>query len=342
MTSPPDARDPSAPLTVADSRQVADVLIAVVAAPGTLATLTALWAAVAWLGTQIPQQHVPHLTTDGLPRSELLALHALGLDNLAWSLPFWLLAGLTAFAAIARALTVPLARRLDYWLLALALPLLAVSWLRLTGEAPAVLLEIPVGADLAVVPAWRADGGGVAPAPGRWQAACRAHAGSAALDCAVNGAGLHHLVAVAPGSPAHDQGQQFTWLMSGPATLPKQMTLNWQARADRHELFALNLEDAVESRAPSLAAQLAPSVLKEAGPLVLVSDTAPPMGMRLLASPDVLPAGRATAQIVAPPVVRIQVAPSRSALPLLLAFLALAAAFAAPLLRPGTAPRTEV
>ncbi len=326
MSDRSGARDLTAALTVAASRPLPDVLLDIAGSPQTLAMLAFLWSCVAWLGTQVPQLHAAGMATDGLPRSELLALHALGLDNLAWSLVVCLLAGLTVFAALTALLMGRSRGQRGAVLLAIALPVVAGYWLWTTTELP-VALDVTVGADLATVPAWRSDGGGPAPAPGRWQASCRARAGLDSLACKVEGAGLRHEVILAPGMPAVNQGVQFTWLATATAPLPPNLTLNWQAKLPDSRVFALTLADGVLSEAPSMAARLQPSVAKETGPFVLVSDGAEHPTIRVLASPELLPQGRPSAQVTGEPLIRLQVAPSGTVAPLLLAFLGLAAAF---------------
>ncbi len=325
----------------AASRPLADVLLTISASPHTLVFLTVAWAAVFLLATQVPQLHAAGMMTDGLPRSEVLALHALGLDRLAWSLGVWLLAGLTTFAALA-----PLVSGRARWqpaevLRGVALVSLLGVWLWQTAGSPPVTLDIQVGDPVGQVQSAMHDGGGPAPAPGRWQATCRAHAGSEVLDCAIAGAGLRHQIGLAPGVPAESQGVQFTWLSSSVAPLPKQMTLSWRATQDARQVFALALRDGESTSAPLLAATFQPQVIKEAGPLLLVRGTGSKPTVRLLASPDVLPHGRPTAQVVGEPLIQVQVAPAHPQWPLALVFLALASTFVLAL-RPKHAPSAEV
>ena len=317
----------SAAVTGAASRPLADVLLVLSSAPQTRAALAVLWAGVLWLGTQVPQLHAPGMGTDGLARSEVLGLHALGLDQLAWSLTTWLLAGFTVFVALVWLVAARGALRTAPVLRVLALTVLLGTWLASTAGAPPVTLEIPVGDKLAQVSAWMQDGGGPGPAPGRWQGACRAHVGAVVIDCVLDGAGLKHQVTLAPGASVESQGMQLTWLTTGPAPLPKQMTLNWRAKPERQDIFALQLRDGESTAAPMLQATLQPLVVKEAGPLVLVDDGGSSPRLRLLASPDVLPKGRPTAQVVGEPMVRVQVAPARSSVPLAVACLVLASGF---------------
>ena len=139
MSDRPGARDLTAALTVAASRPLPDVLLDIAGSPQTLAMLAFLWSCVAWLGTQVPQLHAAGMATDGLPRSELLALHALGLDNLAWSLVVCLLAGLTVFAALTALLAGRSRGQRGAVLLAIALPVVAGYWLWTTTELPVAL-----------------------------------------------------------------------------------------------------------------------------------------------------------------------------------------------------------
>ncbi len=341
MTDPPSARPPGVrpavhTLTVSASRPLADVLLDLACAPNTLPLLAVLWAAVIWLGTQVPQLHAADMATDGLPRSELLALHALGLDALAWSLAVWLLGGLTAFAALAILLAQRPRWRAEHALLVVALPTVLGAWARATAGAPPVSLDVVVGADLATVPAAMADGGGPAPAPGRWQAQCQRRAGSETLDCAVEGAGLRHRVTLASGAPAVDQGEQITWMATSSAPAPTHMTLNWRAKPGDPAIFAVALEQNAQAEAPSLSVHLQPQLSTEAGPLVLVTDRGAAPTVRLLASPDVLPRAPATALVAGQDRVRIQVAPSRPGWPLVVAFLGLGAVFLRALRRPAS------
>ncbi len=337
MSDHHSARVVHAELTVAAKRPLADVLLDLSTAPHTLAVLGVLWAGVAWLATQIPQLHAAGMATDGLPRSELLALHALGLDNLAWSLAVWLLASLTVFVTLASALAGRAHWRAQHVLPAVALPIVLMSWLWITHAAPPVVLDVTTGADFATVPAWLDDGGGAAPAPGRWQAACVAPSGSSALNCTVAGAGLRYLFTVSPGSPASTPGGQITWLSTATSPLPTRLTLNWRAKQPVADVFALPLDDGVQSLAPSLSSRLRTTVLKAVGPLIFVSDSGARASVRLLASPDLLPDGRPTATVSGQPIVRLHVAPSHSALLLCAAFLVLFVSFLLAWRRPDLA-----
>ena len=322
---------------VVPARSAADALLDFASAPNTLPALALLWAGVAWLGSQVPQIHAAATVTDGLARSELLALHALGMDELAWSPAAWLLGGLTAFAALTRVLAQPAGLRAAHLLAGVGFATLLACWAWQSTGAPPIVVDIAVGADFGVAPAWTADGGGLAPAPGRWSAACRGVApvgktpapsasDSDVLDCTVSGAGLRHQVRLAPGAPALDQGVQLTWLSTATSPLANQMALQWQAKRDAPDVFALALQGGVQSLAPALATRLQPIVIAEVGPLLLASDGGAKPAVRLLASPDVLPNGRSTARVFGQHLVRVQLAPARSGIPLFAAFLALAVA----------------
>ena len=324
-----DSRDPTSSVTAAASRPLPEILFELSSSSQALPILGALWIGVLWLTTQVPQLHAAGLGTDGLPRGELLALHALGLTNLAWSLAVWLLAGLTAFAVVAALLTGRARWQLRDGVVALAFVVLAGSWLWVTQSSPPVVLDIPVGDKQAQVAAWTLDGGGLAPAPGRWEGACLAQPGSVALKCTVVGAGLRHEVALSPGDSAASHGAQLTWLASAPAPMPGPMTLNWRAKPDGRDQFALNLQAGEGVAAPLLNARLQANGAKELGPFVLVTDAGPAPHLRLLASPAILPAGRPTAQLVSAPVVRVQIAPQRSSVPFFFACVALAVTFVA-------------
>ncbi len=335
MSLAPGPRPTPDSLAHSASRPLLDVLLDLVAGPQALAFCGVAWAEVLWLATQIPQRHAATAATDGLARPEVLALHALGLDALAWSLAVCLLAGLSGFAAIAAGLSGRLRWRAQDLAVALAGACAIAGWAQATADAPPVALDVAVGSDFATVPAWRHDGGGAAPAPGRWQAACKPQAGSAALACTVVGEGLRHQVSLAPGVPAVDQGQQLTWLATAPAPQPQRMTLNWHAKPPPAGEFALGLEAGVAAQAPALNARLLPYVVPEAGPLLLVTNSGPAPTLRVLASPDVLPLAPATATVDGPPLVRLQVAPHHGSAPFGAACLLLAAVFAWQVRRPA-------
>lgn len=72
--------------------------------PAAFPSLAVGWAALALVGTQLPQADAPWPVTDGLSRPDLLAIHGLGLDRLAGSAAFWLLLSLTIVVAVARLL----------------------------------------------------------------------------------------------------------------------------------------------------------------------------------------------------------------------------------------------
>lgn len=70
------------------------------------------WLVLLLLATQIPQRHAPLTVADGLGRSDMAVLTALGLDRLAGSGLLWLVVALTAVVWIGRLLFVPAVARI--------------------------------------------------------------------------------------------------------------------------------------------------------------------------------------------------------------------------------------
>ena len=308
-------------------------LAALVAAPAALPTLGLIWAVVLAVATQIPQLHSAVWQADGLSRGDLLAVHALGLDRPLASLAVCLIAGVTLFVVVGRWVR----RGIDAMGagLAVGFGLVALGAWQVSAAAAPVWLDVAAEAPLGPVPTWTADGGGLGPAPGPWRAACRSAPGAqpaARWACQIHGGGLQHDVALARGEPARDQGMQLTWLASATAPTAPAAQLQWLA-PDTDRRLTLALGAAQTREAPALGMRFLTESAPETGPLVLVTGDGERPGLRVLASPDLLPQGQARAEVTSAPLLRVQLAEARSPWPLAVGWLLLAGLGAAPLWR---------
>ncbi len=114
-------RDRSGPPVTLPRRPAATVVLRRLATSPTITRVLAFaWLGALFIGSQIPQQRAPLVTTDGFARGDLQALAVVGLDHLGDSGLVWVLAALTVVAVLARLLFAP--------------PLAGWSWPAATGS----------------------------------------------------------------------------------------------------------------------------------------------------------------------------------------------------------------
>ncbi len=281
-------------------------------------------ALIAWLGSQWPQTHAPLLAADGLARLDLITLQELGFDRLLTSLPvlLWLLAAV-AVAAVRWRFSSP--REMASQTLGLTAAVAAAAAMATAPSQAPILMDLPVEAAVAGVSAAGPDAGRLAPATGTWSGRCTlAGASGNQLSCKIEALGRSWVVELAPGRPSRQDGQQWTWLASGPAVGSRVFDARLPtAKGSAPAIARLQADRAVDV-AP-LATRLLPVATRSAGPVLLaLPDKAP---SHLWTATSVAPKGIRGAEVRTAPIVRLQLAPASPAA--WLWWLALAAAAAA-------------
>lgn len=344
------------------SEPAANFLRRAALAPGAPATLLLAGALLAFAGAQWPQADAPLAVADGLSRSDLLAIEALGLHRLGASVPAVLLATATLLVALARALLpaaiwvgraeLPMIHAalqpsfsarwplrltrsggmraglpdVGAWLLAAAAACAFAHILYAATQPLPVLIDVPVGEPEAHVEAWRTDAGALAPAPGRWRGQCQ-RTGSR-LRCTLDVPGARHDLTLHPGTTTHSGNQAVTWLDLGRSASPAALALQWQPAGARQP-YALTLQTGQVRDAPALGLRLHPATTRATGPLVLGVDVTKGK-LFALASPVLAPRAPTTATATGSELVRLQLATRSFDVLLLLALvLAVAGALAA-------------
>lgn len=281
-------------------------------------------ALLAWLGSQWPQTHAPLSVADGLARLDLITLQELGLARLLTSLPvlLWLIAALAVAAARWR-FSSP--RELASQTLGLTGAVAAGAAMALAPATTPILLDLPVEFTAAGVTAAQPDAGRLAPATGTWSGRCTL-AGAAAnqLSCKVEALGRSWVIELAPGRPSRQDGQQWTWLASGPATGSRVFDARLPSPSGAAPaIVRLQADRPVD--VASLATRMVPLASRSTGPVLLALPEKAPS--HLWISGTMAPKGTRGAQVRTAPIVRLQLAPASPA-PWLW-WLALAAAAAA-------------
>ena len=308
------------------------VLLASAQSPHTLPILVLLGAALAWLGTQIPQLHAPLFHADGLSRSELLAQHALGLDRPAHTLLAWLLLSLFTLVILLQLLVLRQRPRLPAIARLLGGTLVALAWLQTSADPPPLLLDVPLqlhpqpqATDLPTVVAWQQDGAGLQPAPGPWRGLCTLadKSADAQLQCVLSGAGLHHDLQLRPAQPIVDQQLQWTLLAEAESPQPQTLDLNLPPPLPGQKRLALHVQMSQVVDAPILQARVQPTLSAALGPLLLLTHAGNAPNLQFLAPPDVLPEGKPGILAHGDRLIRLQRATAHSPLLLLIGVLLL-------------------
>lgn len=283
------ARQPSRVAALADHPAAAGVLA------GGLALLL-------WASSQIPQSSAPWPATDGLSRSDLQALSAVGLDSTLTGAPALLLAVAAIVVLAARtapASSIALLRRVLAGLAALGL---AVAIWTTSGAPRPTVLEVPLDAPAAALNAYVNDAGRWAAAGSRWHGRCERQ--TDALRCTLDGAGAQHAVQLQPGVAAGD----WLWLGAAQTPLAAQLRLHWHP-ANSERSLAIPLRDRQTVDVAALERRMTPVVSRTAGPLVLVAHPEKPDGWLLAGPPSLHPAASRVATLAGTDVALVQYAP---------------------------------
>ena len=304
--------------------------------------LLALWAALLWSGTQLPQADVPFAHTDGATRGDLLALSGLGLHRVAGSLPAWLLTAATIVVALARLLPVlaPNGRAapsapLDHpiaeaqlapriravhagfrdgrsgdgtWVLGHA----AVGrWLLAAGATALLVGWLLHGlTSPAVLIETRADGTVYAhtldanrPGP-RVAISGRCRPDGAAFSCSLAEGDVTGQPSISAGQSATFGGQTLTWVGQAPPTIASQGRLRWMRTVGdaRPAWYGFDLPVGSAVDIPALSARAALVDGARAGPVIAASVA----GQALLAAAPGLITGPATMRLDPPPRLRMR------------------------------------
>lgn len=281
-------------------------------------------ALLAWLGSQWPQSHAPLAVADGLARLDLVTLAELGFARLMTSLPvlLWLIAA-TAVAAARWRFSSP--RAMASQTLGLTAVVAAAAAIATAPATAPVLIDLPVETNVAGVTAAQADSGRLAPATGTWSGRCTLTGATAnQLSCQVVALGRSWVVELAPGRASRQDGQQWTWLASGPTAGSRVFDARLPQPAGGGAAIVRLQADRAVDVAP-LATRLLPVASRATGPvLVAIPESSP---SHLWISATVAPKGARGAEVRTAPMVRLQLAPASAAM--WLWWLALAAAAAA-------------
>lgn len=255
-----------------------------------------------WAASQLPQANAPWPATDGLSRSDLQALAAVGLDSTLTGALALLLAVAAALILVAQPVPPNATARLRRVLTGLAAIGLGVAvWTTAAAPRPTVV-EVPLDAPAAALNAFVSDAGRWAPAGTRWHGRCQRV--SDGLRCTLEGAGAKHTVELQPGEPSAD----WLWLGAAQTPLAAQLRLHWQATG-REPSLAIPLRDRQTVDVAALGRRLTPVVSRTAGPLVLVANPEQADGWLLAGPPSLHPQANRAATLAGADVALVQYAP---------------------------------
>lgn len=284
--------------------------------PAAPIVLMLVGAALAVLGSQLPQAGAPHWVADGLAREDHLALATTGLDRLDAALATWLW-WIAAVAIIG--LRIPHAQTAEprfrwqaaCWVASATCWAGWTLWSATAGSAT----WVDVGIDSADVAAqaWTADAGQIVPAVGRFAGTCKRPAGAMDIDCQLESPVGAVQVHLGPGRPDRRDGYQYTWLGRGPAAASPlfQFVGSAGTRGPDGARTAVALQTGKPVLAQTLGSRWIPTAGAMAGPAVLVTGADGP-GVWWV-SPALAGSSAAAAVARAAERARIQVAPTSPA-----------------------------
>lgn len=294
-----DAADPDTP----HDRPAGAWLATAAAAASSPAWVAAAAATLWWLASQIPQLDAPWPVSDGLSRSDLLALGAVGLDSALTGAPA-LLVALTGLAVTAARPWRSSALAGLRGAVAVAGGLCLALAVGLSSAAPRpVLLEVPIDAPAAQLQAFRPDAGRLVPDATRWTGRCQNAAGG--LQCNLEGLGAQHSFQVSRAGSSGD----WRWIASARTPLSADVQLQWLTERAAGAAVAVPLRDRQTVDVALLQRRLTPVVTRTAGPVVLSAAPGQADGWQLLASPALLPNAPRATTMVAGEVALLQLAP---------------------------------
>ena len=265
---------------------------------------------IAWLGSQWPQSHAPLLTANGLARLDLITLEELGFNRLMNSLPvlLWLIAAV-AVAAVRWRFATP--REMASQTMGLTAAVAAAAAMATASADPPILMDLPVETGVAGVTALKPDAGRLAPATGTWSGRCTLAGASAnQLSCKIEALGRSWVVELAPGRPSRQDGQQWTWLASGP-TVGSRVFDARLPTADPAAPAIVRLQADRPVDVAQMATRLLPVATRSAGPVLLALPQKAPS--HLWTAAPLAPKGGRGAEVRTAPVVRLQLAPASPA-----------------------------
>lgn len=169
------------------------------------------------------------------------------------------------------------------------------------GELP-VFVDVPIGSPAGPLKAWVAEGGSLAPAPGRWAGACKA-AGQA-LHCTLEVPGGRIDGDVLPGRLTRGDRHHLAWVSRTTAATSNQLQLDWY----RPDPVSLRLPVGEVRQAGALQARLQAVTSSGAGPIVLVSQgPAAERQLSIWTTPVLAPRSRPVATVHGAEIARFQV-----------------------------------
>ena len=214
------------------------------------------------------------------------------------------------------------------------LGVLLAAW-ALAAPAPLVL-EISPGAagTPSAAAAWNVEAGHLVPAVAAPNGGCST--AGAGLRCRLSFAGESHEFSLNPGDVAHVGSRQIAWIGAASDADSGVGRLFWRPKiAENGPWYALDVTVGRVLNVPSLQARLALLASSRSGSLIFGQRTGPDgTGAFVLAAPELLPKGRATARLQTPARARLlvtfDVPPALLALALLAAILGALLLFAVP------------